>query len=236
MTWTPGYYLLDALGSTIRLLDGSGVIQTYYAYDAFGKPIYLYGGGDNPFRWVGALGYYYDEELLEYYLRARLYDPVIARFLTQDPLGFGGGDWNLYRYVMNNPVNFVDPSGLQQAFDPNRDYCGSTGTEFVPDRLGYGPSFSRCCWRHDICYGTCGRTQASCDRELFNCMAQACWEATTHPTPNNPDCMLAATIYMIALSMGGGPAYNAAQRAAGCPDVEGPPCFWTSGPGPWWVT
>jgi RHS repeat-associated protein len=42
----------------------------------------------------------------------RDYDVVQARFLSQDPLGFDGGDFNLFRYVGNNPVNVTDPSGL----------------------------------------------------------------------------------------------------------------------------
>jgi len=43
---------------------------------------------------------------------ARMYDPETGRFLTKDPIGFEGGDVNLYSYVAQNPVNFVDPSGL----------------------------------------------------------------------------------------------------------------------------
>ena len=44
--------------------------------------------------------------------RARFYDPNLGRFISEDPIGFGGGDVNLYGYVWNNPVNFYDPSGL----------------------------------------------------------------------------------------------------------------------------
>jgi uncharacterized protein RhaS with RHS repeats len=43
---------------------------------------------------------------------ARWYSPEIGRFLTVDPLGYAGGDINLYRFVGNNPVNFIDPLGL----------------------------------------------------------------------------------------------------------------------------
>ena len=39
------------------------------------------------------------------------YNPETGRFLSEDPIGFGGLDANLYRYVGNNPVNFVDPNG-----------------------------------------------------------------------------------------------------------------------------
>jgi uncharacterized protein RhaS with RHS repeats len=46
------------------------------------------------------------------YYRARYYDPRVGRFTTKDPIGFAGGDTNLYAYVMNDPVNLVDPMGL----------------------------------------------------------------------------------------------------------------------------
>ncbi|WP_218080284.1 FG-GAP-like repeat-containing protein [Anthocerotibacter panamensis] len=48
------------------------------------------------------------------YYRARYYSPDLQRFIAEDPLGFGGGDTNLYRYVGNTPHLAVDPSGLQQ--------------------------------------------------------------------------------------------------------------------------
>ncbi|MBX9627173.1 MAG: RHS repeat-associated core domain-containing protein, partial [Gemmataceae bacterium] len=41
-----------------------------------------------------------------------MYDPNVGRWLQPDPIGFAGGDPNLYRYVGNSPTNFVDPSGL----------------------------------------------------------------------------------------------------------------------------
>ncbi|MCH7615960.1 MAG: RHS repeat-associated core domain-containing protein, partial [Nitrospinae bacterium] len=48
--------------------------------------------------------------------RARYYDPQTGRFLSEDPIGFGGLDQNLYRYVFNNPVNLSDPSGKYASF------------------------------------------------------------------------------------------------------------------------
>ena len=46
-----------------------------------------------------------------YYYRSRYFDPVVGSFISEDPTGFSGRDLNLYRYVNNNPVNFVDPGG-----------------------------------------------------------------------------------------------------------------------------
>jgi uncharacterized protein RhaS with RHS repeats len=44
---------------------------------------------------------------------AKNYVPALGRFLSSDPIGFGGGDTNLYRYVGNNPIRYNDPSGLK---------------------------------------------------------------------------------------------------------------------------
>ncbi len=54
----------------------------------------------------------WDEVSDLYYNNARWYDPAMQRFISQDPLGFGGGDTNLYRYCGNSPTNATDPSGF----------------------------------------------------------------------------------------------------------------------------
>ncbi|MGE0761849.1 MAG: RHS repeat-associated core domain-containing protein [Bdellovibrionales bacterium] len=54
--------------------------------------------------------------------RARDYDPETGRFTSKDPILFGGGDTNLFGYVANDPVNWVDPSGLARC-----TYSISTG-------------------------------------------------------------------------------------------------------------
>jgi hypothetical protein len=43
---------------------------------------------------------------------ARYYDPSTGRFISEDPIGFAGGDVNLSAYAKNNPINSIDPSGL----------------------------------------------------------------------------------------------------------------------------
>jgi RHS repeat-associated protein len=72
----------------------------------------------------------WDPETGLYYYRARYYDPKIGRFVSEDPIGLGGGV-NFYGYVANNPVRSRDPLGLwspgghdrlfQTAFDGYRD-------------------------------------------------------------------------------------------------------------------
>ncbi|MBS1972315.1 MAG: hypothetical protein JSU04_18560 [Bdellovibrionales bacterium] len=62
----------------------------------------------------GYTGREYDIESGKYYYRARQYDPLAGRFLSKDPIGFEGGDSNLYGYVSNDPINFIDPQGLNK--------------------------------------------------------------------------------------------------------------------------
>jgi RHS repeat-associated protein len=47
-----------------------------------------------------------------YYYRARYYSSTFQRFVSQDPIGFGGDDTDLYAYVANDPVDFTDPLGI----------------------------------------------------------------------------------------------------------------------------
>lgn len=55
--------------------------------------------------------------------RARNYNPSVGRFLTEDPIGFGGGDVNLYRFVRNNSVRHTDPTGLRPIdYDKMREF------------------------------------------------------------------------------------------------------------------
>jgi RHS repeat-associated protein len=107
------FYLFDALGSTRKLIDFSGTVTDSYDYRAYGETFASSGSTVNVFRWVGELGYYFDIDRLAHYLRARPYNPAIARFLIQDPLGFRASKWNLYTYVEQCPICYFDPSGLK---------------------------------------------------------------------------------------------------------------------------
>ena len=105
------FYHFDGLGSTVAITDSSGNVVNKYAYDEHGKVLNQEEAIPNPFKYVGRYGVM-DEGNGLLYMRARYYDPEIGRFISKDPIGFAGGDLNLYAYVGNNPVNFVDPSGL----------------------------------------------------------------------------------------------------------------------------
>ena len=106
------YYQADGLGSIVGLINERGRLVQKYDYDSFGNMSHNWHPIKQPYTFTGRE---YDAESGLYYYRARYYDPRAGRFLTKDPIGFGGGDVNLYRYVQNNPLNWVDPFGLQAA-------------------------------------------------------------------------------------------------------------------------
>src|SRR5205085_1113127 len=77
-------------------------------YDSFGKLSNEIGTGGDRFKYAGQA---YDSVTGQYHAKARDFDAVAGRWTTVDPLGFDGGDYNLYRYVNNTPVNCIDPTG-----------------------------------------------------------------------------------------------------------------------------
>lgn len=99
--------LRDLLGSTLALTDANGSLQTTYSYDPFGKTSSAGPASTNVFQYTGRE----DEGNGLYYYRARYYNPLLGRFISQDPLGFAGGSLNLYAYAANSPANFTDPGG-----------------------------------------------------------------------------------------------------------------------------
>jgi RHS repeat-associated protein len=104
MVWA----LADNQGTVKDLVDNAGNAISHLNYDSFGRVVSQTGSVD--FRY-GYTGREQDAETgLDYY-RARYYDASNGRFISEDPLGFGAGDTNIYRYVGNSPTNYNDPSG-----------------------------------------------------------------------------------------------------------------------------
>lgn len=103
------FFHADGLGSIVNLTDQRGRVVQSYEYSSFGRTKVQGGEVKQPY---GYTGREWDREPGLYYYRARYYDPKGGRFISKDPIGFAGGDVNLYRYVSNNPINFIDPWGL----------------------------------------------------------------------------------------------------------------------------
>src|SRR5205085_8742379 len=136
-TGEQAFHHYDARGHCTLLTDSDGSIFEQYEYDAFGQP-YFYDASGNRIASYDAQGLWAgyslfgnrflftgrewlsDVKLYDY--RNRLYQPELGRFLQPDPKEFGAGDYNLYRYCHNDPINRLDPMGL----------ADSVTIEFVP--------------------------------------------------------------------------------------------------------
>jgi RHS repeat-associated protein len=100
----------DHLGSPRVVVNtSSGAVAARMQYDEFGNVTYETSPVFIPFGFAGGL---YDRQTRLLRFGARDYDPRIGRWTTKDPIGFGGNDSNLYSYVYNDPINLIDPSGL----------------------------------------------------------------------------------------------------------------------------
>jgi RHS repeat-associated protein len=107
-------FITDQLGSVRLVVNvnassaATSVVQRI-DYDAWGNVIQDTNSGFQPFGFAGGL---WDQDTKLVHFGAREYDPATGRWLQKDPISFRGGDTNLYAYAGGDPVNFVDPSGL----------------------------------------------------------------------------------------------------------------------------
>ena len=107
------FYLHDRLGSVRLVIDDQSAVKNTYTYEPFGEMLATECTEtiENPFKFTGQ---YFDSEIEEYYLRARQYNPHLARFTSRDPaMGEFDEPITLHKYLYcgNDPVNWIDPSG-----------------------------------------------------------------------------------------------------------------------------
>jgi len=107
------HYASDEMGSITHVAEGKDVLNRY-EYDAWGNLTLCEETVENRFKFNGQQ---YDPISQQYYLRARYYNPVIARFTQEDT--YRGDGLNLYAYCRNNPVYYTDPSGHSCDKDAN---------------------------------------------------------------------------------------------------------------------
>ena len=134
-----------------------------------------------PFGFAGGL---YDQDTKLTRFGYRDYDAYIGKWTAKDPIGFGGGDSNLYGYVLGDPVDFFDPWGLDSKlngrgvpramggdgkggygyFKPKYGpFGGGCGTEGSPWANLLPDITPTACEKHDKCYSTCGKSKLMCD-------------------------------------------------------------------------
>ncbi|MFA5204961.1 MAG: RHS repeat-associated core domain-containing protein [Lentisphaeria bacterium] len=101
------YYTRDHIGSIREVTDSTGAIQARYDYDPYGRRTKASGVFDSDF---GFTGHYYHALSGLHLALYRAYDADLGRWLSRDPIAENGGI-NLYAYVGNRPVKYIDPYG-----------------------------------------------------------------------------------------------------------------------------
>ena len=121
VVWELHFIGRDYLGSVTHVADSEGNLVAEYSYDAWGRlrdpdTQELYGSGKEPelMLWRGFTGHEWLPWFGLYNMNARLYDPVLGRFLSPDPyvqMPDNTQNLNRYLYALNNPFQYTDPSG-----------------------------------------------------------------------------------------------------------------------------
>jgi RHS repeat-associated protein len=138
----------DHLGSVRLVVDVStGIVAQRIDYDAFGREVGNTNPGFQPFGYAGGL---VDEQTSLVRLGVRDYDPEAGRWTAKDPLLFFSNSTNLYAYVENDPINLVDPTGLQSLEDW-ANYAAGFGdfftfglTNWIRDKWDANDTIDRC--------------------------------------------------------------------------------------------
>jgi RHS repeat-associated protein len=106
----PAFHHYDALGSTRTLTDGSQTVTDTRDYRAFGATNASSGTNVNRFWWVGRLGYYFQPDTQDHWVRARVYRPQMGRWVNRDPYRrLRTEAYAEYAYGPNDPVSGRDP-------------------------------------------------------------------------------------------------------------------------------
>jgi len=105
---TTSFYNADGLGSVTSLSNPAGTLAQTYQFDSFGKLSNSTGSLVNPFRYTARD---FDTEINLQFSRARYYDPSVGRFISEDPARYDDNQ-NFFKYALNNPTIYLDPSGL----------------------------------------------------------------------------------------------------------------------------
>ncbi len=162
-------YLTDQLGSTIALTGSSGAPSTEYTYGPFGETTSSGTTSTNPYQYTGRD----NEENGLQYNRARYYNPATARFTSQDPAGMAGSGTNLYQYALDNPIGYIDPTGLESLWEEaGNGFVGAvdtyTGGLTIAARSAMGlaqPNFSSSAYEGGAVAGAVGAILTPGDEE-----------------------------------------------------------------------
>ena len=211
------FYAPDTMGSTVALLNSSGVVTDTYSYWPYGEIQNHVGSSQTPFGFGGTIGYYTDVIGSFLYVRARYLRQALARWQTVDRLW----PWQAaypYGYCLGNPVSYVDPLGTRQKrpqrIPPHRlpprgggigggldygSYCGPATKQNPSWHVLPQDCIDACCLMHDRCleaqYGAGlgqGAAHSCCDGMLQGCAENALASNCCDSSPTPAGCRWAA--------------------------------------------
>lgn len=126
---TTRYAHCDDHGNVLALTGSSGSVLFTASYGPYGENWGMTGTNAVPFDWLGGHGVFHADGSSLYLTRHRAFDTNVKRFLSQDPMGLGGGA-NLYGYANGNPLLYIDPLGLcAENSDPYAVFGKATSIE-----------------------------------------------------------------------------------------------------------
>lgn len=125
-TSTRTWHLADERGSVIAQSGATGGVSTVNTYDEYGVPA---PGNVGRFQYTGQQ---WLPEAGAYHYRARTYLPQTGRFLQTDPIGYAAG-MNVYGYVAGDPINRIDPSGLDWFRTLVGQFCSTSSVPGQPE-------------------------------------------------------------------------------------------------------
>jgi RHS repeat-associated protein len=165
------FFHFDELWNTLMLTADSGAVTDSYGITPYGESVTQNGSTANPFTWQGAWGAMQEGSTSLYYLRARYYDSTTGRFLSRDRIRHPSPRAiDPYEYALGDPVDFVDPTGLnplgtpaivQSATSP----LSGSGTSPKPPAIVAGKNTCDVCkywgiWNY--CDGNCPNAGETC--------------------------------------------------------------------------
>ncbi|MDZ4850142.1 MAG: RHS repeat-associated core domain-containing protein [Pirellulaceae bacterium] len=161
------YTTYDANFNVTSLVTASGTVVQHFRYDTYGKrtiltPTWTTTTVNSYAFYHGFAGGKQDAISGRVHFRNRDYDTNLQRWITRDPIGYEGSEWNLYEYVSGNPLNRVDPNGLMD--NPAVDGRSKNPFRDPPPRPSPSNSISDIC--KAIRASGCGGCGANCETEM----------------------------------------------------------------------
>ncbi|WP_223879378.1 SpvB/TcaC N-terminal domain-containing protein [Chitinimonas arctica] len=128
---------VDRLGSVVAISDQTGALKERLSYDVWGKRRNLNGSANNVDGVIDNKGFT-GHEMLDgldlVHMNGRVYDPLVARFMSADPIiqdPEHSQSYNRYSYVWNNPTNLTDPTGFRGQKDESSSLTANGGGDWV---------------------------------------------------------------------------------------------------------